>query len=341
MNAVEPRDEMGSDHHLDLTAVTTGSWLPAEASLVASGRHAIYTAATALLGDRGVLHVPTYFCHDVTRWLERHLPVALFAHGPFESDDDLSIGEDDVALVVEYFGNRSSLTVHGGRVVVDRTHLPWATHVYDRRPDAITSSLRKALPLPDGGVCQFMVGVKDETRGAEADERWESAVSETLLGMELKGQYIRSGGCRKDEFLSRIKSVERHLDATASRLPASDFTRAFARHFDVARIEEKGRLNQELLAQLTSGGSNSISLLNTPSHTVLTFESAADRDAARQAMIAEGVFPAILWDPGTRSVPDRQRRLAETTLFLHVDHRYSDRHIERLASIITAMRRVG
>jgi hypothetical protein len=336
-----PSDEVGSDHHLDLTLITTRSWLHRDARLVGSGRNALFAAAAGLLGNDGILYIPTYFCHDVTSWLERHLPVKLFNHGPFEGESDLKIGPTDVALMVEYFGDRSSLTVEGGSVVVDRTHLPWANHSYHRRPDAVAASLRKALPLPDGGIYQFADSVHPEIEINRPNFMWEDAVSETMLGMGLKAQYLRSVGPTKQDFINRIKSVERHLVDASHDLRSSDFTRAFAGQFEVDAFDRKRRSNQELLCLLTTDIDESIGLTNTPSHSMLTFRSIEHRNAARDAMIARGVYPAILWDLSSRLVPDQQRRFADTTLFLAVDHRYGPRQIERLGSVITSLTGTG
>ena len=66
---------------------------------------------------------------------------------------------------------------------------------------------------------------------------------------------------------------------------------------------------------------------------VLLLENKEKRDALRKRLIADSVYPAILWNvPGTAS--DASRDFSERMLSVHCDGRYSEDDIKQLANII-------
>ncbi len=89
------------------------------------------------------------------------------------------------SIAVEYFGLRSGLRVHGGDVLLDRSHDPGATHVYDRQPDFCFASLRKTLPVPDGGAVWSVLGRELPPEGITTAVH-AHAFLEMLTGMAMK-----------------------------------------------------------------------------------------------------------------------------------------------------------
>src|SRR5690606_7795309 len=140
---------------------TLGAWETADAQgrLYGSGRDALRALlrhGKTQLGWQRLL-IPSYFCQDVAASFTRELPTEVYVDRPGLRPDERAIAtrEGDAVLNVNLFGFRTAqwaFKLPGVAVIEDHTHDPWSAWAATSQADFAVASLRKTLPLPDGGV---------------------------------------------------------------------------------------------------------------------------------------------------------------------------------------------
>lgn len=274
--------------------------------------------------------VPTYYCHDVTATLRQVCDVQLYEAAPFDDTIDLEADRDEAVVVVEYFGLRSSVTVHGGHVLLDLTHDPGAMYVYERPPDFSFASLRKTLPTPDGGAVWSVTGRELPPEEAVTAEHALAAL-DMLTGMSMKASYLIGESVSKAAFRSLVQRGEDGLSSGAES-GISDWSRWAVSHAD---FETRGARRRENVASFVDAWCtvDGIEVIATPAYVCLLARSADVRDEVRDGLIARSVYPAILWPLDGNDVPSRHRELSERILLLHADDRYTAADMSRTADL--------
>ncbi len=347
--------EHGSDFPL------TTSWssgpsrlrLPEDASYWHSGRDALRALIRALAPKRVLF--PSYYCEDVFDVAPR-AQVRLYQDHPERSTvdlrpDDLETG--DLVVVVNTFGLRArsplTMSVPDSVVVVDdHTHAPFSSWA---REEALKSSrrfafasLRKWLPIPDGGVLWSPSG-HDVPTAADADDRARSITLDRLSGMTLKSAYLAGAPIEKDAFRTLLVRGEEAIGRGERPSGMSAISRGLLDALPIDDFVERRRANHRafLEAFRASPGVRVASAAcdETPFGIVLVFEDDATRDAVRRALVAASIYPAVLWpltaDWSTlRSDRDAEVALSRRVLFLHCDHRYTSADMGRVAEVLGA-----
>lgn len=339
--ARRPR-EVGSHFHLDVNTVVPDSWLDEPHRLYASGRDAVRAIVAANAdGERRWrrIHVPTYFCHDATDAIAGDIEVALYEHGPLDPPTRLDLADDEIALAVEYFGAPVGVVVVGGTLIVDRTHDPAAGWVYSRPPEYVVASLRKYLPVPDGGVVWSPTGAPLPADAPTTDAH-QARATDAILGMALKTAYLDGRPIEKAAFLSRLAAREDAIGTGPVSGP-SDYTRGVAGHIDVEMLRVRRTANRTQFELSWGEGVPGFHLLDAPAYAVLVAPDGAARERVRSELLAADIYPAVLWPLAGRAVPAHHADLAERILVLHVDHRYSSIDIERSVEVTLAAARAA
>ncbi len=351
MHLVDPgRWEQGSDYHwtaaAEQTAPLGGGW-DRPAVLTGSGRDALGLLLGFGKQEYGwrTLYVPSYFCQEVLLAL---VPVGL-AITPYPDDprqplSPPTIGRAETLLVVNTFGIRerwSGGPSCPGIVIEDHTHDPWSEWAERSNADYCIASLRKTLPIPDGGV---LWSPKDHTLpGCPAlTSRHSEAVAQKLEAMLLKDFYLRGFDVSKDAFRALAVAGEAGMGGPQ---PSGMSRVSVARLgvLDLPRWRRLRRRNFEILADGLAG-MHGISVLRPRAggscafSVVVVFEDPGRREAVRRYLIEHRVYPAVLWpmDCAAFSVPDETLRLSERILSLHCDGRYDE---DQLRETIAAFQR--
>lgn len=348
------RWEQGSDFHLEAVNEIEEERMPwDEASLLlGSGRDALRTLLDhgSTLRSWKRLWIPSYFCQDVLPALSSsRLELAIYPDNPMDDGtawETASLRPDDVVLRVNYLGLRC-LAVPGSKIppgleiIDDHTHDPLSTSATSRVADWCVASLRKSLPLPDGGVLWSPAGHALPEESAESQEHSAVAMKK-LAAMALKAAYLAGGDVRKATFrelyqtseacigrgpVSGISAWSRNM---LSRFPASQWRRARRHNYDT--------LTEALL------GANGITILGAqdtsdvcPLVVAIVCDTAARQKVIRQALIDACVYPAVLW-PLDKPLVDGVRQsdvdLSQRILCLHCDMRYDTVDMLRVASLV-------
>jgi hypothetical protein len=336
---IGPRWEHGSAFPLVLASAGDGgdasAGVPfAGGTLFGSGRQAL----TALLAqgkrEQGwtVAHLPTYYCPGVATEASRTLEVRRYHAAPTGDLRRPSLRRGDVLIAPSYFGQPPTPAWPGeASFVVDATHDPLAPWLADIDADYVFASLRKTLPLPDGGVV-WSPRHRPLPSATPATDRHLANTMRMLSAMCLKAGYLAGNSLSKKDYLELFGLAEESL----GNGPAGDispYSRAALASFPLGewrrrRIHNIGTLS-DAVADL-----DGIQILPSTFGLVLRFDSAQRRDAFRSGLVALHVYPAVLWELTEPDVPAAHRELSQQLLFIHADFRYDFADLHRVAKIL-------
>ena len=333
--------EFGSDfHYIAPQGGSAASWYPS-ALLYASGRQAL----TDLYFSRGWsrLWVPEYFCYEVlASWQAAGLNLCFYPDYPGADDEAavraIAFREGDALLRVNYFGMRGRRSNAGipVPVVEDHTHDLLGDWAAGSEADYCLASLRKTLPVAEGGALWSPRGLPLPAAPAVLAEN-EAVAGRRWEAMRMKAQYLAGAPVGKEAFRSIFLETEAFFDAApVSAVDAQ--TRAFLEAFDIEGWYACKRRNIDTMNAMMSRhftflmsegeGCNLFSL-------VVLCESPAYRDRLRQRLIAQQIYPAVLWTvPAEAPVSEAVRSFSGRMLSLHCDGRYSQAEMRLLRSKI-------
>ena len=343
--------EFGSDFHYIQPAgspdgKTIRDYYPT-ANFYADGRQALIH----LYKSQGweCLWMPEYYCPDVIASLEAAgLVLRYYVDYPGCPEDRNNLpalekegrfGVRDAVLLVNYFGTRSCRGGHKpgvAAIVEDHTHDLIGEWAVDSDADWCVASLRKTLPVPEGGVLWSPLGLPlpeppamSEENEAVAGLRWDS--------MRLKARYLLGDICDKAEFRSGFINTESFFDI-APVCSLDRQSQEYLASFDVKDWYRRKRVNWEILRDIEKEG---VSVMRpespacNPFSLILLFDSSDERDRVRKALIDNNIYPTILWN--IRPVDGESGVFSRKMLSIHCDGRYSPEDIIQMKSIIESV----
>ena len=355
--------EFGSDFHyisgFHDEGCTLNDFCP-HANYYADGRQALIHLYQSQGWKR--LWVPEYFCYDViTSLKEAGLNLMFYTDWPGNDDANLCssmvagrvscgarqydslnkvVRPSDAVLRVNYFGTRSyrrpeKLSV--AAVIEDHTHDligDWPIH---STADWCIASLRKSLPIPEGGMLWSPIGLKLPSAPKVSEEN-ERMATIRWNAMKLKARYLAGEAVEKVEFRKGYVETEEYFDhAQVCALDKS--SQEYLKIFDIRSWYNQKRSNWELLKDIKKEGVLVIapeSMSCYPFSLVLLFDNPDERDRVRKDLIAHQIYPAVLWNvPDTAS--DGVKSFSRRMLSLHCDARYTADDIRQMRSIIESI----
>jgi hypothetical protein len=355
----DKRWEHGSDFHLllpDVAEVSKHPWTDAH-RLYASGRDAMHALLMQGQEARGWkrLLVPSYYCQQVVESFKASgIDICLYEDGPGEGHlalHTLPLQPGDVLLVVNFFGldgspDYQSLDRKQVEIIEDHSHDPWSDWAYASRADWCVASLRKALPLPDGGALWSPIDHRLPPQ-PEVNPQRSAASASRLAGMMLKMLYLEGYDVDKHDFRTLSFATEASFcEPGASGMTA--WSISLMRALPVAHMRGLRRRNFNLLDEALAGmpglqvlhGSSDQACC--PFSCVLRLDSSAQRDQLRAHLLRAQIYPAVLWPlekPAVPGIPGRHLELSRRLLSLHCDIRYSDTDMLRVAAAVRAAQR--
>lgn len=346
--------EVGSEFHWDPGALRgdlaagPADWLPAGPAHFATGCGAL-TALLRRLGSRGRLHVPSYFCMGVAEALSAELPLVWYRHLPdgrgprFET---LRAFPGDVVLAQNLFGRdeqapwKAWMRAHPRVTVIeDHSHDPFSGWARASTAPYAMASLRKTLPLPDGGLLWSPRGLDlPQPAGPESP-----GAGLKLAAMLLKSAWLDGRAVPKNAFRALQRQGEHTLLGSSG--PASTLTRALLPLLDVPRLRAASTRNAHALTAMLPAGTPHWRVVHggapdaAPFRVQLVCSSEAVRDAVLGHLARHGVFAPVHWrqDPaGFFSGDVEAAGLASRMLTVPVDHRCGPDDVHRIAEVLHA-----
>jgi hypothetical protein len=350
----EPPREVGSEFHWDPAALLAPGqgglprWLPDRHVLFATGCGALISVLR-LLAPRGRLHLPSYFCMGVAEALAAEVPIAWYRHLPDAGGpgwETLLVEPGDVVLAQNLFGRDVREPWDAWRdahpdvdVVEDHSHDPFGDWARESTAAYAVASLRKTLPLPDGGLLWSPTG-RDlpRPRGEESP-----GAQLKLAAMLLKAAWLGGRPIGKDGF--RVLQQQGEYALLGSAGPASAVTAATLPLLDVAGLRAASTANvAALIAELpehhpawrvlTGGPAGA-----APFRVQLVCPSEEARDALRGHLAGHGIFAPVHWlqdRAGLWSGDEEAADLAERMLTVPMDHRCGPADVRRTARVLAA-----
>ena len=162
---------------------------------MSAGRHAIPLLQT-VAGPKARLWVPLYFCGEVAEYWKRFIELRFYEDDPRWDEprwETLTPAREDLVLAVNYFGIRDGTVWNKWRkrntcvLVEDHSHDPCSPWARKSAGDYAFASLRKTLPLPEGGLLWSPRGL----RMPETPTAPSVGTAERLAGMLLKAEFLK------------------------------------------------------------------------------------------------------------------------------------------------------
>lgn len=335
--------EFGSDfHYIDtytsgrahLTDVYRG------ATLMADGRQCI----VALIRQYGWKRIwmPDYFCYEVIDTIKEQtgIKVKFYEDSPLHEGqvENLPFKEGDVLLRMNFFGLREQRNNKriNCPVIEDHTHDPFGHWALYSDADWCISSIRKILPLPEGGMMWSPKGLQLDTNLIASEDN-EKIAATRWEGMEMKAAYLKGDNVSKEEFRKRYTETEEWFEHSEPTLIDDRSKEFVSKQLDINLWQGIKLKNWVLLKSLVKSDVCKVLEPEDDSCTmfslVLYFDTKEIRDSVRKRLIESCVYPAILW-----VVPDgaseAARDFSERMLSVHCDGRYKEEDIKQLASIL-------
>lgn len=318
-----------------------------------SGRSALRLALKQFgIGAGDSVLIPSYLCDSVAGALLREGVIPIY----YAVDVNLEPSLDDVLmrkiedtraiLIMDYFGRGSSLDEHvpdlvseGLSVLCDVSH---SLFYRLRQPSGLVTayvgSLRKLLPLPDGGIV-FSKQIRDMTSWSGQRNTLEHASLRTAA-MVWKEAWFCNDDKPKPPFRELFVQAESLLDESDEIGPISDVSKMLLNLIDLEFIVLRRRTNfLELLRLSDIWPENIRPFLDSlgSGECPLGFPVIVDeRDDLRQFLIDSRVYPPVHWsiDACTFGEFPDSIWLSEHMLTLPCDHRYDANDMQVIADLI-------
>lgn len=347
MNYDRPLWEHGSSFHFpDLDSFSNQrSSIGISGTLVGSGRIALKTLLWFGHQNRGWqrIWIPSYYCEDVVDSLQdMPVHVSRYPAGPMGDDVIPDPVEGDVLLRVSYFGwgMNDLQRDFAGDIIEDHTHHPMGG--LKSTADFAFASLRKTLPLPDGGMLWSPRG-HDVPVATDMHPVHDEAVNKRLAAMLVKQAYFQGSDVDKETYRKLdLQSEELMLQGNLSGI--SVWSRTMLERLPL-NFWHKARLCNYVAFKGAISASDKVSIIGpktVPSPTVALIQlpSRKIRDLLRQRLINEKIYTAVLWPGPTTDAPwyrAEDMEFSNTTLAIHVDARYSEADMQKVAERIVAL----
>ena len=292
-----------SKYLLDSPAPLRGDW-----EFFASGRCALNRVISEIKkrGFRGRVFLPRYFCPEAARSIAKSVKVEFFEDLPSEDSprfDTLNAAPGDAVMAVNFFGLRDmALWAEWKRLnpetilLENASHTPFSYGAADA--DFSFGSLRKWLPLPDGGF----VSAKNP---AEMFRRPASSMPDFAADFLAASLVRTQENGRSDDFAeSMFYGAEAKISAISNPARMSAYSMHMFARLDAKKIAEtrycsvrafslKAALGGYFEELTFSGGKNPEKFsVYCP---VLKFRDAHVRDTVYAKLRKEGMFAPIYW----------------------------------------------
>lgn len=346
--------EAGSEFHwMPLAHGSRKPYYLTAANLYSCGRSAlagILQYGREVLGWKR-LWIPSYYCPEV---VETIFATGISAEFYFDSPmDQVIVPRDilpgDAILIVNFFGVKSReeyeeifrLEIP---VIEDHSHDPWSLWVMQSQASYLTASLRKTLPIPDGGATWSNIGSHLPPQPAQKGQSSNVSV-EKIEAMLLKTLYLAGKISDKERYLELFNSAKHNLclstvDQQCGEEPISELSKGILTSFPwrgwrAKRLANYRRLRQQVLEKSGMKILESNDRDVCPFMMTVLFSTRKKRDQMKKRLIKNSIYPAIIWpiEESHAWASERAKILSGQILSIHCDGRYSLTDMDKIAAI--------
>lgn len=335
--------EFGSDFHYctNFSLVKENALCKKKAHYFANGRQALQHVLKFNKWER--IWLPSYFCYSIIEAIKQlDIKIAFYNDSPLSDDKELisqiKFNSNDVLLRMNYFGLRAwrNNTKIPVSVIEDHSHDLCGNWADKSNADWIIASVRKTLPVPEGGVLWSPKGYKIPTVQKSTFEN-NLLVYKRLSAMLMKSIYLSQNKISKDSFRKIYIDTEGDFN-NLSVCAIEDFCKKMIETFN---IEDWYQLKKDNWKSLLDIENSNMKILRpedyakcNPFSLILQFNSMEQRDIYKSNLIQKQIYPTVLWNI-PQEQPENIVNIGETLLSIHCDARYDSEDIAELKKTIT------
>lgn len=341
------RWELGSEFSwCELPDAPLLSW-PKDARWYLLGRHAVAALLQCHSQAKPRLWLPSYFCGEVAESCQQYCELSEYRDDPRWPQPDwasLRPTKEDFVVAVNYFGVRSPESWCEWRahnecfLLEDHSQDPFSSWCFGSNADYAFASLRKTLPIPDGGLLWSPRGLRLPEQLGQDDGDWTGSALK-MAAMFHKTNYLHGKGtvdlkpCFRD---LQLRGEQRLRRARTSSI--SPYSYAYIAQ-GVPEVWRKQRLNnvRHLLKRLEDLTFATPLFNSWPDGAVpfafpLIFGSRKERDECQAYMQRHKMYCPVHWACQTSDA--QALDLSSRILSLPVDQRYGREEMDRLADTL-------
>lgn len=286
--------------------------------------------------------IPTYYCGESTLILDRtEVEIKRYNCLPTDNPDSiietLPLEREDLLLRTNYFGLHGfhKSNIYPCDVIEDHTHDLIGEWALNSNAKWCFASIRKTLPTADGGILWSpdKYSLPDQM---SLTSEVASSMSLRYNAMVSKEEYLKNGKGCKDTFLKVFRETEECFGAFS----LSDWLSTTSEITESLDLEAWYNLKKSnyflLLKDLDFRYSKPITGSigkSTPFSLIILYHSNARRENAKNYLIRNNVYPAILW-PDVYGKDSDAVDFSRKMLSIHCDGRYSRKDIYILSQIL-------
>jgi hypothetical protein len=310
--------------------------------LLSSGRDACFYLLENI-PEWKKLWLPIYYCEDVVLKLQHRFTnkIRFYNDSPEVFDDSpfsSLFTEGDVVVRTNYFGIRqpSYWKKLGVIQIFDLTHdLGQLFSGRTNSADFVFASLRKTIPIPDGGIASIVPQARFLPQQNIAHEQ---SSNQRATAMALKSAYLQGAILDKSFWRNMFLESEAHFgtiylaklsNISESILPFINFKRLYQLKAENHKLFQEGlppHVFYKSLGSFTSAFS-----------AMLKFESKEQRDSVRFYLIQKGIYPAVYW-PFSESYKEQHGaqnlHFSEICLSIPIDYRYGEIEVKQIIQVL-------
>lgn len=312
-------------------------------NLYIDGRQALIDIA--INNKWNILWIPSYYCYEFIEAISPYSNIQIYDYTPFE-DISLAIkrincDSNDAIIIPNFYGISTPLSQIDYPqciVIEDHSHDLISDWARNSKADWCFASLRKTLPIADGGILWSPRG-HNLPRQPIHTINAERLADRRYLAMSLKAQYLNGNSIDKEFFRSIYIETENSLND----LPISSISKESYKiisTIDIVEWYHRKKVNWEYInGNMISNdkikilSSSFANLKSYPFSVILKCSTEDVRDSFKAELIKNNIYPAILWNiPDTQNIHSKQ--FSSTMLSLHCDARYTIEDIKGMVRIL-------
>ena len=342
--------EFGSDfHYCDYTTGRSLLDIYRDANLYIDGRQALID----IIRDNKwrCIWVPSYYCYEFIESVIPYIEVKFYDYTPYEDLTKvihrLEVSSDDAIVIANFFGISTQYDFSlGCTIIEDHSHDLISDWAKNSKADWCFASLRKTLPIADGGILWSPKGHTLPTQPSHT-VKGEELATNRYRAMTMKRQYLNGEKICKEAFREIYIQTENEFGT----LPISSISHQsmdILSQLDVTEWYNRKKRNWKFVTEniLTDEEIRILMPINCdcsiyPFSIVMQFRTNSMRDNFRSQLIKNEIYPAILWDiPEDKCLSSQD--FSRKMLSIHCDGRYSVSDIvvltDRINNIIQCLK---
>ena len=336
--------EFGSDFHycMEFSSNEDNFLQKKQKVYFANGRQAIQHLILNNKWER--MWIPTYFCYPIVETIKQTgINVSFYDDSPLYNDENIikkiNFNSKDVLLRINYFGLRGWRDNNNIPITVieDHSHDLCGEWAEKSNADWIIASLRKTLPVPEGGILWSPKNHKIPIVSKSTIEN-DLLTYKRFSAMLMKSLYLLQQNITKDIYRSLFINTEDYFEKL-SICSIENLWKILIEKFNIEDWYNKKKENWYSLLDINCKNICVIQpekIINcNPFSLILKFNKQKERDYFRNYLLRKNVYPAILWN-----IPQEQSKnivnISQKLLSIHCDARYNNQNIHLIKNLINA-----